>query len=497
MSKEKIKYSENGKRTDRVTKKQKRKMQKLKDEGSSNEDIALEMKRNIRTVRSHLNNQEPQSSQTQIAEQDPLIERAKQKHSDDLLNLLEEWENGLRNLNLEVRAIWKELTEKKFCTSEFIKVALPIRVNNKQEIKIKFFIEDEALFGALLSHLPGDNLWSYWEDYKSMFNREMNTVMQTTGYDEQLIAILELLDKTNSTKCIDRLEELRLRGVLPDNPSCYYCPNAGKTVPEKSAPFAGLQMSEAALRKHHKQMATIASEVWDILEKTRNREYVFEWANDLVYPSHFQWGEQVCIVPTGRPESVDGIDWERFCQHMRSKNTPQAFHEWRKKAQALHNNLDSLRLRFVKGAVANAISTVRLQLEESFRSTEYRTTSPTTHIDFMIQRLYARIYASIIFNRQCDEESLLMEPFVKLGGDTPNPQRIPYRDVLLEHMLPDVKEALRILLDQCREQPEVVRISQLNSDLRSLFPQLDKELRLIIDRDTISGNGECEVCRGS
>ncbi len=165
----------------------------------------------------------PEQIQTQYVIQDPLIEEARKKHNKDMLDILEEWENGLRNINPQVNAIWKELSGRGFYKDKFVHV-LHVNVNNQNEVVAHFFIEEQRLFKALIVHLHGDNLWRYWHDYKQMLFREMSIVMQMTAGDEQRRAVLELHYKINSTKCIDRLEELRLGGVVATEKLCRYCP---------------------------------------------------------------------------------------------------------------------------------------------------------------------------------------------------------------------------------------------------------------------------------
>ncbi len=263
-----------------------------------------------------------------------------------------------------------------------------------------------------------------------------------------------------------------------------------------------LDIIHPAKLEHHEQMAAIATEVWDILknEKQLCSPYAFRYVSPGYPTMPIHDCEQACLVPTDRPESVDDIHWKWFLQHMESKEHQRVYQERPKKAQELQTELNSL-LRSVKGTVADTVSSIRPLLEESFRAYLYNYGKSTNQesniihcIEGMEHRLVTQIYDSIVRQKPCDKDLLSQVLFtiVKLG--TPDERRIMYQDVLLKHTLPDVEEALRILLEKCRERPEVVRISQLNSDLLSLFPKLEEELVKIIERRTISG--KCEVCRG-
>ncbi len=254
-----------------------------------------------------------------------------------------------------------------------------------------------------------------------------------------------------------------------------------------------IHMSEAALKKHHELMTAIASEVLDILKNkeiidSQNRRHVFSWAYRS--PSEAIEEEHACIVCTGRPESLDDIDWERFSQHMESKDNPRVYHEWQEMAQELQQQLDGL-LKFVKDTIAKAVSSIYPLMEKSFRDyfPNYDESRITQLLEMMRSHFQRHTYESIVFDEPCDEKTLLLITFYLHVRE-----RTTYRDVLPEQVAFEVEGVLRKTLDKCLERPEVAGISQLDSELKQLFPSLEEELRLIIAREVIPG--KCEVCGG-
>ena len=137
-----IKRTADGKRTDRVKKAERERMLRLRNQGKTMEEIALELDRSERTVSKQLQKaQTDGSSQTSQKEVDPLVAKAQEQHLDEICSLIKEW--------------------KGFVYTPHIKEAIPGYHHPINDI------EPNKLFEHLKEHVPCPTLWlnyTIWSD---------------------------------------------------------------------------------------------------------------------------------------------------------------------------------------------------------------------------------------------------------------------------------------------------------------------------------------------
>ena len=153
----KIKRTADGKRTDRVRKAERERMQRLRNQGKTIEEIALELDRSERTVSKQLQKVRTDKeqaygvSQSSQRETGSLLTKVREEHMAEIRILIEQWLEVLPNDPPGVNEFGQ------WC---FNRYGLPTGLGS---------IEGNFQFKLLKEHLPYDNFWDNYSNWEALY----------------------------------------------------------------------------------------------------------------------------------------------------------------------------------------------------------------------------------------------------------------------------------------------------------------------------------------
>ncbi len=143
----KIRRTVDGKRTDRVKKAERERMLRLRNQGKTVEEIALELGRSERTVSKQLAKGGSQVSQKEVG---PNLVKAKEAHMNEIRSFAKQWGTALRTPEIQdldnLRRLWEQ--------------GIPTDA-----------IENNLLFGCVREHLPFPTLWQDYANWVETYHR--------------------------------------------------------------------------------------------------------------------------------------------------------------------------------------------------------------------------------------------------------------------------------------------------------------------------------------
>ena len=153
----KIRRTIDGKRTDRVKSAERERMLRLRNQGKTVEEIALELRRSERTVSKQLQKARTEkeqtngSSQSSQKEVNPLLTKVREEHMAEIRILIEQWLEVIPNDPPGVTELgqWS-----------FNRWGLPTGVNS---------ITGNYQFKLLREHLPYENFWNNYSEWEALF----------------------------------------------------------------------------------------------------------------------------------------------------------------------------------------------------------------------------------------------------------------------------------------------------------------------------------------
>jgi len=182
----KIRRTADGKRTDRVRKAERERMLRLRNQGKTIEEIALELDRSERTVSKQLQKAQTEKEQTDGSSQasqkeiGPLVLEAQKKHLSNLHTVIEEWQCSLF-------------------------IPLPREVSREYRHPVSE-VKEQRLFERLREHISNPMLWVYhwlWDYYFGGYKGRCEDLIDTIRREwfatvqEDTTAELILWAKTN------------------------------------------------------------------------------------------------------------------------------------------------------------------------------------------------------------------------------------------------------------------------------------------------------------
>jgi len=139
-----IKRTVDGKRTDRVKKAERERMLRLRNQGKTMEEIALELDRSERTVSKQLQKAQTEKEQTDGSSQasqkeiDPLVLEAQKEHLDEIRKIILDF-------------------KKLFCEEDYIVSSIEITLSLGE-------LWRNPLFRSLREHIPNQAFWSQYSE---------------------------------------------------------------------------------------------------------------------------------------------------------------------------------------------------------------------------------------------------------------------------------------------------------------------------------------------
>lgn len=142
----------------------------------------------------------------------PAITETERQHLQELLGLVAEWKDDLRDLEFEVARARRVLRAHRTFEGNCLRASR----GKDGSIRTRFQIEDKVLFGALREHFTGNEMWQEWESLKQGIDRE------ATPFHKSDDAAPEEFDLVIAiSQMVQHLEAARFLSVLPG--SCDIC----------------------------------------------------------------------------------------------------------------------------------------------------------------------------------------------------------------------------------------------------------------------------------
>ena len=158
-----------------------------------------------------------------------LAENKRAKHFEELYDFIEDWEEALHNLGEELLFLIQDL-ELPFGghSGKIIRASCDILRKEGSVVAIRwtefvFPLDNKSELRQLESHLPNDELWSYWRDFKKWIKNELDLAVRNSNIEALRTSVKTAPEVSN---LISRLEAIRLDEASLHKYSCYACPTA-------------------------------------------------------------------------------------------------------------------------------------------------------------------------------------------------------------------------------------------------------------------------------